>query len=349
MAAGILPAAIFRFLRNLYPCDRISHIEVFNREMLYLKHVFMVNPKAGDGNALETVKGLIGDRANCEIYSSSGAEDAISYIRSRCAREPLEQICFIACGGDGTVNSVANGVLQADNAAMSVLPLGSGNDYVKAYGGKDSFWDLDALFSAEPHPVDVIRVNDLFCVNAFHFGLDSAVANTMNLVKPKPLIGGKNAYATGVLKALICSMRTCCTIRVDGETIHSGNMLLCTVTCGEFVGGSYRCAPKTKLDDGLAEICLVKPVSRLRFLNLMNAYKRGEHLSDPLFQAVIQYCRGKEIEVEGEPGFLVSLDGEVISGSDFRAEVIPGKLQFVTVHDPNNGWSKSHRAAESSV
>ena len=104
--------------------------------MLNLKHVFIINPKAGNGSAENTVKTLIGNRAGCEMYTSSDVSDTISFIRNRCAKEPLETVCFIACGGDGTVNSVANGVLQAENAAMSVLPLGSGNDYVKAYGGK---------------------------------------------------------------------------------------------------------------------------------------------------------------------------------------------------------------------
>ena len=304
-----------------------------------MKHVFIVNPEAGNGSAMSTVKTMIDHRDNCEIYASGGVDDTIAFICSRCAADPQETLCFIACGGDGTVNSVANGVLQAENAVMSVLPLGSGNDYVKAYGGKNGFLDIDALLTSVPHPVDVIRVNDRYCVNAFHFGLDSAVANTMNLVKPKPIIGGKHAYATGVLKALICSMRTPCTVRVDGEMIHSGAMLLCTVTCGEYVGGSYRCAPRTLLDDGMAEICLVKPVSRLRFLNLMNAYKRGEHLADPRFASVILYRRGKTIDVEGGPGFLVSLDGEVSSGASFHAEVIPGKLKFVSPCDPNNGWN----------
>lgn len=318
--------------------------------MLHLKYVFVVNQKAGDGSAPDTVKKLVENRKDCEIYSSSSVADTLSYIHTRSAQDPDERLCFVACGGDGTVNSVANAVLQAgSNAAMSVLPLGSGNDYVKAYGGKESFLDLDTLLTAEPHPVDVIRVNDRYCVNAFHFGLDSAVAHTMNEVKSKPIIGGKHAYATGVLKAILCSMRTPCTIRVDGEVIHSGNMLLCTVTCGEYVGGSYRCAPRTKLDDGLAEICLVKPVSRLRFLSLMNAYKRGEHLTDPRFQSIILYRRGKVVEVEGGSDFLVSLDGEVVSGPVFRAEVIPGRLRFISAHLPSNGWQDSASAASASV
>ena len=304
-----------------------------------MTHVFLVNPNAGNGQAMESVNNLVGNRSSCEIHNTVNQEDTIRFIRERSEADADEEICFVACGGDGTVNTVATGVLQTRNASMSVLPLGSGNDYVKAYGGKEAFTDIDALLSAKPHPVDVIRVNDRYCVNAFHFGLDSAVANTMNLVKPKPIIGGKNAYTTGVLKALICSMRTECTIRVDGEIFHEGNMLLCTATCGEYVGGSYRCAPRTRVDDGYAEVCLVKPVSRLRFLRLMNAYQLGEHLTDPRFQQVIQYRRGRVIEVEGKPGFIVSLDGEVVSGTSFRAEVLPGRLRFVSAKGPNNGWS----------
>ena len=314
-----------------------------------MKHIFIVNPKAGDGKTMETVKSIVGHRGGCEIYASSSVAETAAFIQKRCDAEPQETFCFVACGGDGTVNSVANGVFQRENAAMAVLPLGSGNDYVKAFGGKGAFLDIDAMLSAEPHSVDVIRVNDRYCVNAFHFGLDSAVANTMNLVKPKPIIGGRHAYATGVIKALFCSMRTRCTIHVDGELVHQGNMLLCTVACGEYVGGSYRCAPRTVLDDGLAEICLVKPVSRLRFLNLMNAYKRGEHLTDPRFQSVILYRRGKVIEVEGAPGFLVSLDGEVIAGTSFRAEVIPGRLQIIACKEPNNGWYKTVNSAAATV
>lgn len=304
-----------------------------------MKFVFLVNPTAGNGRVYDTVYRLIDGRQNCEIISTGSKEDTLHLIRERSAQEGNREICYVACGGDGTVNSVATGVLDTEHACMTVLPLGSGNDYVKAYGGKEKFLDLDRLLEAKPRPVDVIKVNDRYCVNAFHFGLDSAVANTMNEVKPKPIIGGRNAYTTGVLKALVCSMRTRCTIKVDGSPFHDGDILLCTVTCGEYVGGSYRCAPRTILDDGLAEICLVRPVSRLRFINLMNAYKNGDHLTDPRFQPFIQYSRGHVIEVEGDPGFLVSLDGEVIKGTHFRAEVIQRKLRFLSPQAPNNGWS----------
>lgn len=292
-----------------------------------MKHVFLVNPVAGRGNALQEVRDIAAGKKDCEIYEIMSGEDAADYVRSRCA-ESEEELCFVACGGDGTVNAVASGAALQPKACMTVLPLGSGNDFVKAFGGKSRFLDPEALLAAEPKPIDILKVGDRWAVNAFHFGLDSAVAETMNRVKSKPIIGGGNAYPTGVAKALICNMRTWCRMKVDGEDFNDGDILLCTVANGQYVGGSYRCAPRSLCDDGLADICLVQPVSRIRFLSLMNSYKAGNHLEDPRLKPVIRYRRGKVIEVEGKPGFTVSLDGEIVKGERFRVEVVPGGLRF---------------------
>jgi len=297
-----------------------------------MKHIFIVNPVAGGGKTASRVRELVGIRPGCEIYETKGSLDATDYVRKRSA-ESGEDLCFVACGGDGTVHEVASGLATHPKHWMTVLPLGSGNDFVKAFGGAEKFLNIDALLAARPKPIDILKVTgdglEQWAVNAFHFGLDAAVAKTMNNVKSKPVIGGKNAYPVGVLKALIFDMRTWCEMKVDGEEIHSGDMLLCTVANGTHVGGSYRCAPRSKQDDGLAEVCLVKPVSRPRFLTLMNAYKEGTHLDDPRFDTVIRYRRGRVIEVSGKPGFMVSLDGEIVDGpTAFRVEVISGGLRF---------------------
>lgn len=293
-----------------------------------MKHVFIVNPTAGSGRAPAFVREKLNGRTDCESYETKCPGDATEYIRRRCAANPAEKVCYVACGGDGTLNEVAAGVAMNPQVCMSALPLGSGNDFVKAFGGADRFLDIDALLAAEPRPLDILRVGDRWALNAFHFGLDAAVAKTMIEVKNKPIIGGNNAYPTGVVKALLFSMRTYCRMIVDGETISDGDMLLCTVANGQYVGGSYRCAPRSLPDDGLAEVCLVKPVSRLRFLKLMNAYKAGEHLEDPRFSDTILYRRGRIIEVSGKLGFAVSLDGEIVEGTHFRVEVISGGIRF---------------------
>jgi diacylglycerol kinase (ATP) len=292
-----------------------------------MKHIFVVNPAAGDGSAPAYVREKLGGKKGIEIYETGVPGDATDFVRRRSAASG-EALCFVACGGDGTVNEVASALALNPRDSMSILPLGSGNDFVKAFGGAERFMDVEALLNAVPRPIDILKVGERWAVNAFHFGLDAAVAKTMADVKPKPIIGGRNAYPTGVVKAILCDMRTYCRMEVDGELLHDGDILLCTVANGEYVGGSYRCAPRSLQDDGLAEICLVTPVSRLRFLRLMNAYKEGTHLDDPRFDPMVHYRRGRVIEVGGRPGFMVSLDGEIVEGTAFRVEVIRGGLLF---------------------
>ncbi len=293
-----------------------------------MKYIFIVNPAAGRGKVPAIVREAVAGREHCSIYETRAPRDATEYIRSFCAAaEKPEELCFVACGGDGTLNEVASGVAETQ-ASMSVYALGSGNDFVKIFGGLEVFRDVEAILNAEPIPVDLLRVNDRWAVNAFHFGFDSSVAKTMGKVKTLPIIGGRNAYPAGVVKALLFDMKTRCSMRVDGEDFHDGDMLLCTVANGQYVGGSYRCAPRSRCDDGLAEVCLVRPVSRLKFVSLMDEYRDGSHLTDPRFERYITYRQGKSVEVDGGEGFSISVDGEVVEGTHFRVEVVPGALRF---------------------
>jgi diacylglycerol kinase (ATP) len=95
------------------------------------------------------------------------------------------------------------------------------------------------------------------------------------------------------------------------------------------VGGAYCCAPLSKNDDGLLEVCLVKPLSRFRFLQLVDVYKHGGHLADDRFQDIVSYRRGKSVHVKGGKGFGFTLDGEIVEKEDFTIEICPGAIRFV--------------------
>ena len=294
-----------------------------------MKHVFIINPAAGKVDSLESLTSLIATRDNCEIYTTKGPRDATEYIRARCTENPHERIRFYACGGDGTLNEVANGVVGFENASMGCYPCGSGNDFVKYFGGKKVFRDLDALLDAPEEEIDLMRVGDRYAINATHFGFDSAVAQTMMNVRRKKIIGGKNAYTTGVLVGLLKAMKNKCKVSVDGELLNpKGVILLCTIANGQYVGGSFRCAPRSANNDGLLEVCLVHPVSYLKFMNLIKGYTEGTHLDDPRFEKYLVYRRGRSIEVEAPEGFLYSFDGELIKQNRFTVEVAPRALRF---------------------
>ena len=119
-------------------------------------------------------------------------------------------------------------------------------------------------------------------------------------------------------------MKNACRVTVDGEQINpKGTILLCTITNGQYVGGSFRCAPRSLDNDGQLEVCLVHPVSHFTFVRFVGGYTKGTHLDDPNFAPYVEYRRGRVIDVEAPEGFVYALDGELIRGNRFRVEVVP--------------------------
>lgn len=293
-----------------------------------MKHIFILNPHAGHGTAAKDLEEkLSGTEFDWQIYTTTAPGDSIRFIREWCDTHP-EPVRFYACGGDGTVHEVANAVYGYPQASMSCYPVGSGNDFVKYYGGKERFLDPVALCAAPEEAIDLIRVGDCYAINACHFGLDSCVAALMNKLRHKKVLGGKRAYPVSVIYAFFKGMRHKATVSADDELICDKEFLLCTAANGTHVGGSYKCAPRSCNADGYMEFCLVRRISRLLFLSVIKKYKEGTHLDDPSLEKFIVYRRCKSMKVTAPEGFLVSLDGEVKQLSEFTAEVVPGAIRF---------------------
>lgn len=311
-----------------------------------MKHIFIINPAAGKENAYETIREAVqssGKSADCELYLTQSPGDATAYIREYC-KSHSEPVRFYACGGDGTLNETVNGVFGFAHASLGCYPCGSGNDFVKYYGGKEAFLDIHALLDAKEEYIDLIRVGERYSLNAVHFGFDSCVAKTMTNVRRKKIIGGKNAYTTGVVVGLFKAMKNPCKITVDGELINPlGTILLCTVANGQYVGGSYRCAPRSLDNDGLLEVCSVRPVSHIKFLSLMNDYAKGTHIGNPKFDGIVTYRRGKRVTVEAPEGFVYCFDGELIKQNRFTAEVIQHAIRFAVPASARPLLGKEHQ------
>ena len=297
-----------------------------------MKYIFIVNPRAGETDNAAVIRNAIAtlpEKDDCEIYVTKAPLDATAYVRDWCAAHPGEAVRFIACGGDGTINEVFSGAAGKENVSVSCYPCGSGNDFVKVFGGADKFKDIPALLRAEAKPLDLLKVGDRYANNVVNFGFDTTVAITINKEREKTGHGNKNAYTKGVVKALLTAMKNEFTVRADGEVLNpAGKALLCTVANGQYVGGSFRCAPKAKTDDGLIDVCLVKPISHLRFVKILTPYTNGEHLDREDMKDIVVYRQCKKVEVDAPAGFAYSLDGEIIYESHFTVEIVPAALQF---------------------
>lgn len=293
-----------------------------------MKHIFILNPNAGHGTAEKDLKHRLSQTPfDWQLYTTTAGGDAGKFIREWCDTH-TEPVRFYACGGDGTVHEVANAIYGYPQASMSCYPIGSGNDFVKYYGGKERFLDPTALCSAPETSIDLLRVNDRYAINACHFGLDSCVAFMMDKIRHKKIIGGKRAYPISILYAILKGMRHKATISADGELLCDKNFLLCTAANGSHVGGSYCCAPRSDNQDGFMEVCLVRPLSRFRLLSVIKKYKAGTHLDDPSLEKYIVYRRCKTMHVTAPDGFVISLDGEIHHLLEFTVEIVPSAIRF---------------------
>ena len=267
-----------------------------------MKHIFIVNTVAGEHSCLKEVEKAIANESEVidyEIFTPDSAKDNICQIKSYLEAHPDEEVRFYACGGDGTINKVASGIYGYPNASMTVLAYGSGNDYIKYFADLQTFRNVENAMHGTEKLVDIMHVNERFAINATHFGLDSVVAKMMHKIRRYPIIGGKMCYPIAVFWAFLTGMRTKCTVYADGEKLNDGKICLCTIANGRYVGGSYKCAPRSLNDDGLMEVCLIKPVSRIKFALLKKYYTEGTHLDNPKFEKYIGYRRAKQVVIDG--------------------------------------------------
>lgn len=266
--------------------------------------------------------------ADIRVYVTKARGDASDYIRL-CRAQEEGMLRFYACGGDGTLNEVVNGAYGLRQVEVGCYPCGSGNDYVKYYGGREAFLDLGRQLNGKSQRVDLMDAGGRLAINMVHFGLDSAVAKTMIRWRRVPVLGGKNAYYAGVVSALLQPLGTPCTLWVDGEQINKDKLLLCTIANGQYVGGGYRAAPRSDNGDGVLDVCLVRPLPRIRMLGLMKAYREGTHLEDPRLKDSLSYRQGQHVRIEGKERFVMLLDGELYDHKDVDVRVIPDALSFV--------------------
>lgn len=304
-----------------------------------MKHLIVVNGNAGGFNKgleekiNEAFKGL-----DYEIYKTTGPRSVIPFLKEY-LKKNKDTVRIYACGGDGTVHEVVNAVIGASNAEVAIYAVGTGNDFVKIYGGKEKFQDFKALIDAIASPVDVSELvgdgvkEPLYSINVINFGFDAIVGAMGNYYKENGLPEEAKKKGLGpydyALKhdAMKHGRFNDIEVYADGEKLNEKQMLLATLAQGQYVGGKFRCAPKSINNDGLIDVCVLKTMTFLGLGMIIGTYTKGNHLNRKRRKVV--YRRAKEIKMVSPKDFDVCVDGEMIKGNNFTVKVIPGAVKLV--------------------
>lgn len=294
-----------------------------------MRYIFVINGRADKSHVQPEIEAQIaasGRKADCEIYLTRGIGDGTRFVKIWCDLHPHDEVCFVACGGTGTLNEVASGLVGSHGKSLAVLAFGSTNDFIKCFPGRD-FQSFAKIISGEARQVDIMRVNDSYAINVINIGFDAVVAATANQQVENGHV--KHAYDIGVAHAVLTSRSNRIKIVADGEKMNRRRLLLCTVSNGRYCGGEYFCAPKAELDDGWMEVCRIRPMLLVNFLRSLPHYKNGRHLDGGWVSKRFRYKRAKHVDVISKDLIDISLDGEILTDHSFRIDILPKEISFI--------------------
>lgn len=294
-----------------------------------MKHIFVINPAAGQGKALDFIKPKIEEvckkfSLEYELFITQKKNDGIEFVKQRAASG--EELRFYACGGDGTLYEVVNGAYGFKNVQVAVIPLGSGNDFIRLFGTKDEYLVLENVVNGVPVEFDLIKCGDEIAINQCSMGMDAEVCAMQGTIKKFPLVTGEGAYYIGCLYALMRKFRNRFTIQIDDGEIIEKDCLFCFIGNSRWYGGGFMAAPKAYPDDQLLDFVTVESkLSRLKLATLLNKYKRGEHLD----WDITDFRRGKKLVIHSEKPAAVNVDGETQYVTDATFELIEKGMVYV--------------------
>ena len=263
-----------------------------------------------------------------DTYLTTGVGDATRFVKERCAASNGEHLRFYSCGGDGTMNEVLQGLAGCANAAMGVVPCGSGNDFVRSFPDCD-FSNLEAQITAEERPIDLIHFNNQWSANICSAGLDSDVCKNMARYKRLPLVTGSGAYILALISTFFSPMGKQAHIVLDDGRVLDENILILVMSNGGFYGGGWNGAPKFNVEDGLMDLCIVRKINRLRILKVIGKYQKGLHVDDPSLQDCIIYTRCRSLTIDFDKPTNLNADGEMSESTHVDAAIVPLALPLV--------------------
>jgi YegS/Rv2252/BmrU family lipid kinase len=307
-----------------------------------VKPLAIVNPHAGGGRAGRMLPELtpILERAlgSVDVALTTARGHAIA-LANEAARDRRELV--IAMGGDGTLNEVASGVLDAggDATAVGYLGLGTGGDFRRSLGIEhrlDKY--LAALAGKRERRLDAARVVlhdegrevSRWFVNVLSVGVGGLVdryVETTSRALPPTL-----AYLAASLRALAESepLSLSCTVHRGAE--HEERRLdayILAVANGAWFGAGMHVAPGASIADGQLDVVAISAHSRAALVNLGAKLYSGRHLGEP--GVVSLRCDAIDLALAGGPPgrrALLDVDGEPLGELPARVTLAPGALRF---------------------
>ena len=317
--------------------------------------ILIANPISGKGKAKSIAEqayaALTESGGQGQLVFTSASGDAMRFAREAVS-DGIQSV--IACGGDGTLHEVVNGIALVPDVTLGVLPCGRGNDFAAAVGiplkpeaaiatllsGTPICVDLGCCYhSHQPSAVsdqqrDIVAetetghattadsrqlTTDNYFITIATCGYDTEVSRRAS--KGTPLFAGTASYAYAAVETLFYYEPPF--VRLEGDFgTHEGPLLLAATGITNRYGGGFQIVPNAQIDDGLFDVCIIRPVSSLTVLRLMVTLFWGGHVSHP----AVSMHQTRTLTIETDTPMLLYADGEPMCETPATIEIIKAGL-----------------------
>ena len=297
----------------------------------------IANPISGKGHAKN-----VAEQAHAALTESGKQGQLLLTSASGDAKRFAEEAVsdgtrfIIACGGDGTLHEVVNGIATVPDVTLGVLPCGRGNDFAAAIGvplkpeaaiatlisGTPIQVDLGCCYnSLQPSAPQGIIKN--YFITIATCGYDTEVSR--RAAKGTPLFAGTASYAYAAVETLFYYDPP--SVRLEGDFgTYEGPLLLAATGITSRYGGGFKIVPDARIDDGLFDVCIVRPVSSVTVLRLLVTLFWGGHVKHP----AVSMHQTQTLKIETDTPMLLYADGEPMCETPATIEIIKHGLTVVS-------------------
>lgn len=287
---------------------------------------FIYNPISGSGNSAKILDTVI---ATYQKYNKIVVPFRIGETFP--LERALEDIHdnyehLLIAGGDGTINRVLNLYMKKElTLPIAILPTGTANDFAKYLDiPLDTAEACEKILNSKVKQVDLGKVNDVYFINVFSFGLFTDVSQKTPTHLKNTF--GKLAYYFNGMKEIPRFGKIDLKVESEDLTIQT-KCFLAFVFNGQ-TAGNINIAYNSKIDDGLLDVILVKGENLLKLGNLAYNFLRGEHL-EKAEQENILYFKSKSLSLSSSQEITTDIDGETGPTLPVQIKCIPKAIPIL--------------------
>ena len=291
-----------------------------------MRYLFLLNPTAGKRDCTAELApaiqaaaqraGIPPEKRKVVVTRYAGHARELAAEAAHTAQADGEPVRIWTAGGDGTFMEAMTGVQGFANAAVGCLPYGSGNDFLRTYGTRAEFTDLDAQLAGGEVTIDLLETSLGLSATICAAGLDAQVAYGIPKFRRIPLCGGEMSYLLSIVEQLCGRIGRRVTFTIDDEEL-TVDCLMCAICNGRAYGGGFLAAPEADPADGWLDVMIVRRVGRLTIAKLLGMYKSGRHFVNGQLteeaKPYFLYRRARRVALhpaDGRGPIVATADGE---------------------------------------